>query len=64
MSAQMSLSEKLVAGLALAVLLGGFACGAFVRQIHMGQSSLSVIVNASAAYTNYEISRAHSPGPR
>jgi hypothetical protein len=52
-SPEISLSEKLVSGLALAVLLGGFLCGAFTKRT--GPSLPPVVSNASAKSTNYEI---------
>jgi hypothetical protein len=54
-SSEISLSEKLVSGLALAVLLGGFLCGAFTKRTGTGPSLPPGVSNASAKSANYEI---------
>jgi uncharacterized protein YjiS (DUF1127 family) len=54
-STEISLSEKLVSSLALAVLLGGFLCGAFTKWTDTGPSLRPVVSNASAKNANYEI---------
>jgi hypothetical protein len=64
MNAHMSLSEKLVSSLALAVLLGGLASGVFAKRTDIGHGSLPSAGNASAAHANYETGRANAQGPR
>jgi uncharacterized protein YjiS (DUF1127 family) len=54
-SAEGSLSEKLVSSLALAVLLGGFVCGAFTKRTDTGHRLLPHVSYASARNADYEI---------
>ena len=54
-SAEVSLSEKLVSSLAVAVLLGGFLCGAFTKRTDTGHRLLPLVSSASARNADYEI---------
>jgi hypothetical protein len=64
MSADMSLSEKLVSSFALAVLLGGLASGVFAKRTDIGHGSLPSVSNASATHANCEIGRSNAQGQR
>jgi hypothetical protein len=61
MSVDMSPSEKIVSGLALAVLLLGLASGPFAGRMGMGRGAAPIVRNDSARHAHGEISPTRRP---